>query len=84
MNVSGAVGGIVSGVVVAGASFAVLGAAAAVVTAPYVLAAGLLAVRAQRPLRRAEPGSAGLMPGRTSRRRGAPPGRPEPGTACGR
>lgn len=37
MNVSGAVGGIAAGLVVSGASFAVLGVAAAVLVAPYVL-----------------------------------------------
>jgi MFS family permease len=46
MNVSGALGGIVAGLVVAGASFAVLGVAAAVLVAPYLLAAVAFAARA--------------------------------------
>ncbi len=45
MNVGGAVGGIAAGIVVAGASFAVLGIVAAVVVVPYLVAAGVLAVR---------------------------------------
>lgn len=45
MNVSGAVGGIAAGLVVAGASFAVLGVAAAVLVAPYLLAAGTFLAR---------------------------------------
>ncbi|MEJ3657617.1 MFS transporter [Actinomycetes bacterium KLBMP 9759] len=45
MNVCGAVGGIGAGLVVAGASFAVLGVVAAVAVVPYLVAAGSLAVR---------------------------------------
>lgn len=45
MNVSGAVGGIAAGLVVAGTSFAVLGTAAAVLVLPYLLTAALFAVR---------------------------------------
>lgn len=45
MNVSGAVGGVAAGLVVAGASFAVLGVAAAVLVAPYLLAAGMFLAR---------------------------------------
>ncbi len=45
MNVSGAVGGIVAGLVVAGASFAVLGAAAAVVVVLWMVAGGVVARR---------------------------------------
>jgi len=37
MNVAGAVGGIVAGLTVAGASFAALGIGAAVLTVPYVV-----------------------------------------------
>lgn len=53
MNVSGAVGGVVAGIVVAGASFAVLGVAAAVVVVPYLAVALTAAIRpgrASRPL----------------------------------
>ncbi|WP_219414546.1 MFS transporter [Pseudonocardia nigra] len=49
MNVSGAVGSIAAGLVVAGASFAALGVAAVVLVVPYLLAAGSMAVRAARP-----------------------------------
>lgn len=45
MNVSGAVGGIAGGLVVAGASFAVLGVAAAVVVVPYLVAAAAFSLR---------------------------------------
>jgi MFS family permease len=45
MNVSGAVGGIAGGLVVAAASFGVLGVAAAVVVVPYLVAAGGFALR---------------------------------------
>jgi MFS family permease len=45
MNVSGAVGGVAAGVVVAGASYAVLGVVAAVVVLPYLAAAGTAALR---------------------------------------
>jgi MFS family permease len=45
MNISGAVGGIGAGLVVAGASFAVLGVVAAVLVAPYLLTAGVAALR---------------------------------------
>jgi MFS family permease len=48
MNVSGAVGGIAGGLVVAGASFAVLGVAVSVLVVPYLLAAGAVALRAPR------------------------------------
>jgi MFS family permease len=41
MNVSGAVGGIAAGLVFAGASYAALGVAAAVIAVPYLVAAGL-------------------------------------------
>lgn len=43
MNVCGAVGGIGAGIVIAGASFAVLGIVAAVLIVPYLVAAGLVA-----------------------------------------
>jgi MFS family permease len=49
MNVSGAVGGIAAGIVVAGTSFAVLGVVAAVLVAPYLLTAGAFAVRTAVP-----------------------------------
>jgi MFS family permease len=49
MNVSGAVGGIAAGLVVAGASYAALGVAAAVLAAPYLLAAGAAGLRRTRP-----------------------------------
>jgi MFS family permease len=45
MNVSGAAGGIAAGLVVAGASYAVLGVAAAVLVVPYLLAAGAAGLR---------------------------------------
>jgi len=45
MNVSGAVGGVAAGFVVAGASYAVLGVVAAVVVVPYFAAAAATAVR---------------------------------------
>jgi MFS family permease len=45
MNISGAVGGIAAGLVVAGASFTVLGVGAAVLTVPFLLTAGVVAVR---------------------------------------
>jgi MFS family permease len=45
MNASGAVGGILGGLVVAGASFGVLGVAAAVVVAPYLLLSAGVAIR---------------------------------------
>lgn len=45
MNLSGAVGGIAAGLVVAGASFAVLGVAAAVLVVAYLVTAGTFAVR---------------------------------------
>jgi MFS family permease len=45
MNVSGALGGIVAGLVVAGASYGVLGVVAAVVALPYLAAAGTAALR---------------------------------------
>jgi MFS family permease len=48
MNVSGAVGGIAAGLVVAGASYAVLGVLAAVIAVPYLVAAG--SVRAREAL----------------------------------
>jgi MFS family permease len=47
MNVSGAVGGIAAGLVVAGASYAALGVAAAVVAVPYLVAAGSAGLRAR-------------------------------------
>ncbi len=47
MNLSGAVGGVLAGLVVAGASFAVLGIAAGVVVAACVVVGGALARRAQ-------------------------------------
>jgi MFS family permease len=47
MNVSGAVGGIAAGLVVAGTSFGVLGVVAAVVVVPYLVAAGGFALRAR-------------------------------------
>jgi MFS family permease len=47
MNVSGALGGVAGGLVVAGASFGVLGVTAAVVVAPYLVAAGGFALRAR-------------------------------------
>ncbi|MGH8967109.1 MAG: MFS transporter, partial [Actinomycetes bacterium] len=51
MNVSGAIGGVLAGIVVSGASYAVLGIAAAVVVAPYLLTAGATALRrAPRPV----------------------------------
>lgn len=40
MNVSGAIGGVAAGLVVAGASYATLGVAAAVLAVPYLVAAG--------------------------------------------
>jgi MFS family permease len=49
MNVSGAVGGIAAGLVVAGASYAALGVAAAVLVVPYLLAAGAAGLRRPRP-----------------------------------
>jgi MFS family permease len=45
MNVSGAVGGVAAGIVVAGASYAVLGVVAAVLAVPYLLVAGAAALR---------------------------------------
>lgn len=45
MNVSGAVGGILAGLVVAGTSFAVLGVAASVLVVGYLLTAGTYAAR---------------------------------------
>jgi MFS family permease len=45
MNLSGALGGIVAGLVVAGASFAVLGTAAALLVAAWVLTAGTVVAR---------------------------------------
>jgi MFS family permease len=45
MNASGAVGGILGGLVVAGASFGVLGVAAAVVVVPYLLLSAGVAIR---------------------------------------
>lgn len=48
MNVSGAVGGILAGLVVAGASFALLGVAAAVLVAPYLAVAATFAMRSPR------------------------------------
>ena len=50
MNVSGAVGGVAAGLVVAGTSFAVLGVAAAVLVAPYLVTAAAAAVRDPRPV----------------------------------
>ena len=47
MNVSGAAGGVAAGLVVAAASFGVLGVAAAVVVVPYLVAAGGFALRAR-------------------------------------
>jgi MFS family permease len=47
MNVSGAVGGIAAGLVFAGASYAALGVAAAVIAVPYLVAAGSAGVRAR-------------------------------------
>jgi MFS family permease len=47
MNVSGAVGGIAAGLVVAGASYAALGVVAAVIALPYLLAAGSAGLRAR-------------------------------------
>ena len=46
MNLSGAVGGVAAGLVVAGASFAVLGVAAAVLVGGYLVVAGTFATRA--------------------------------------
>lgn len=46
MNLSGAVGGVAAGLVVAGASFAVLGVAAAVLVGGYLVVAGTFAARA--------------------------------------
>ncbi|MFC4945571.1 MFS transporter [Pseudonocardia sp. GCM10023141] len=45
MNVSGALGSIAAGVVVSGASYAVLGVVAAAIVVPYLLTAGTFAVR---------------------------------------
>jgi MFS family permease len=45
MNVSGAVGGVLAGLVVAGASFGVLGVAASVLVTGYLLTAGSYAAR---------------------------------------
>jgi MFS family permease len=45
MNVSGAVGGIAAGLVVAGASYSVLGVLAAVIAVPYLVAAGSVRLR---------------------------------------
>jgi MFS family permease len=45
MNVSGALGGVVAGIVVAGSSYAVLGVLAAVIVAPYLLTAGAAGLR---------------------------------------
>lgn len=45
MNVCGAIGGIGAGVVVAGASFAVLGIIAAALVVPYLVVAGVVAAR---------------------------------------
>jgi hypothetical protein len=45
MNVSGAVGGVAAGIVVAGASYAILGVVAAVLAVPYLLVAGAAALR---------------------------------------
>jgi MFS family permease len=50
MNVSGAVGGIAAGLVVAGASYAALGVAAAVIAVPYLLAAGASGTRVRQAL----------------------------------
>jgi hypothetical protein len=47
MNVSGAIGGIAAGLVVAAASFGALGVAAAVVVVPYLAAAGGFALHAR-------------------------------------
>jgi MFS family permease len=47
MNVSGAVGGIAAGLVVAGASYAALGTAAAVIAVPYLVAAASVGLRAR-------------------------------------
>jgi MFS family permease len=47
MNVCGALGGVAGGLLVAGASFGVLGVTAAVVVAPYLVAAGGFALRAR-------------------------------------
>ncbi|TQM44376.1 MFS transporter [Pseudonocardia cypriaca] len=47
MNVSGAVGGIAAGLVVAGASYAALGVVAAVIALPYLVAAGSAGLRAR-------------------------------------
>jgi MFS family permease len=49
MNVAGAMGGIAAGLIVAGASYAVLGVAAAVLVAPYVLATGVVGRRRAAP-----------------------------------
>ena len=49
MNISGAVGGIGAGLVVARASFTVLGAVAAVLALPYLLAAAAAALRRAAP-----------------------------------
>jgi MFS family permease len=48
MNVSGAIGGVAAGLVVAGASYATLGVAAAVLAVPYLVAAGTAGLR-RRP-----------------------------------
>ncbi|TWF74385.1 putative MFS family arabinose efflux permease [Pseudonocardia hierapolitana] len=48
MNVSGAVGGIAAGVVVAGVSYAALGVAAAVIAVPYLVAASSAGRRTAR------------------------------------
>jgi MFS family permease len=45
MNVSGAVGSVVAGLVVTGASYAVVGVAAAVLVVPYLVAAGAAGLR---------------------------------------
>jgi MFS family permease len=50
MNVSGAVGGIAAGLVVAGASYAALGVAAAVIAVPYLVAAGASGTRVRQAL----------------------------------
>jgi MFS family permease len=49
MNVSGAVGSIAAGLVFAGASYAVLGVVAAVLAAPYLVAAGAAGLRRPHP-----------------------------------
>jgi MFS family permease len=49
INVSGAVGSIAAGLVFAGASYAVLGVVAAVLAAPYLVAAGAAGLRRPRP-----------------------------------